>query len=302
MGGRRRRGTAAGRGRCAPTLLAGRVAPRLRVRPRTRGAALAPGRRPRARRDPGLGRGHPLVARRNAPARARRRPRGRPCRRAVGDQDPGGGRGATGPEGLPARAVLAAPLARRRGNRRHPRRHARGRQRLRGRLGRREGRRGLHGRAVGERLVRRVGRPDRPRRARGRARPHAEVAAAVAADLAGWAGRVRRGLLVRPRHACRHGPRARPRADCAGAARDVDRVRRRGHPLGRGLPRRRHVRRPALARRLLRGARGRRVHARASILACTRGQRGRLARRRRPARAPTRRPRSCSGRTASGGR
>ena len=47
----------------------------------------------------------------------------------------------------------------------------------------------------------------------------------------------------------------RPRADCAGAACDVDRVRRRGHFLGRGLPRRRHVRRPALARRLLRGAR-----------------------------------------------
>ena len=47
-------------------------------------------------------------------ARARRRPRLRPGRRADGDEDQGGGRGGAGSEGLPAGRALAAALPRRR--------------------------------------------------------------------------------------------------------------------------------------------------------------------------------------------
>ena len=185
-------------------------------------------------------------------------------------------------------------------DRRDARGRARGRQRLRVRLGRRQGRRGLHRRAVRERLVRRVDRAARPRRAHRRARPHAEVAAAVAADLAAAARRLDRGLL-RPTAASSPAP-----CTCSAAGRSrrssthVDRLRRRGDALGRGLARRRRVLRPARARRLAtRRSRPATASIGHALPAARLAERRRLARRRRVRERRPRRRRSCSSRAAS---
>ena len=176
------------------------------------------------------------------------------------------------------------------------------RQRLRGRLGRREGRRGLHGRAVGERLVRRVGRPDRPRRARGRARPHAEVAAAVRRGSR-RAGRSRSSRASRPTAA------RLPAPSMSSAA---GRLRRSCTRRGSSSPTRTPsgsrataapARSPAGSRSTAPTRSSRAASARSGLDTRLDSRSARTARAPpRPARAPTRRPRSCSGRTASGGR
>ena len=163
---------------------------------------------------------------------------------------------------------------------------------------------GLHGRAVGERLVRRVGRPDRPRRPLGRARAYARSGSSrrrgsrradrsrssrasrpTAASLTGTVHVVGRGPLA---------PELRRRRGSSSQTR-----RRSGSPGGAGPG-------PSPASSSLdgsvRGARRRRPHARAAVFSPASPSAPTARAPPRRTRAPTSRPRSCSGRTASGGR
>ena len=133
------------RARFAAALLAGRVAARLR-RPTagTRGACrsgstTASSARSRARSRTSTGRRTELGCSCSQPISGPTAPA-----RDSATKIEEAGAEAAGSEGLPAREVLAAALARRRRDRRDAGRHAGGRQRLRARLGRREGGGGLH--------------------------------------------------------------------------------------------------------------------------------------------------------------
>ena len=211
----------------------------------------------RARRDRRLGRGDRVVARRPRAARARRRPRLRPRGRGERDEDPGGGRGRGGPGRAAARAALAAALARRR---RPPA------------TTREVSPEGVNvfefGWAGGKVAAVCTDEPSESAWydawiglldldcAHRRARPHAAVAAAVPADLAGRTGspgsRASRPTAASCRgtvHVLGRGPLA-PELDVTWIdfAGEDD-------ALVRGLARRRLVLRPTRARRLVRGDR-----------------------------------------------
>ena len=240
-----------GRGRRAAALLVRRDA-RVRVRPRPRrpDEPLDPRAR-RARRDPRLGRGHPVVARTgrrcscSPPTSA---PTAQARRRATKISEAGGG--GPDPKVYPARA-------------RHWRRlylvdAESGETREVQPEGVNVFEFGWAGGKVAAVCTDEpsesawydawIGLIDIEARTR-RARPHARVAAAVPAHLARRAGRVDRGLRVRSRGRDRHGARPRRRPARARARRHVDRVRRRGDALVRGLARRRLDVRPARPRR-----------------------------------------------------
>ena len=231
--------TERGRGRRAAALRAGRDA-RVRVRPRPRRPHEPVDPRPRrAGRDPRLGRGHPVVARRPLAARARGRPRLRPRRRADGDEDRGGGRRGAGSEGLPAGRRSGA------GSTSSTPRRATTREvqpegvnvfefdwaggKVAAVCTDEPSESAWYDAWIGlidldSRTVERVHTP--------------EWQLQCPRHLARRARRVDRGLCLRPRRRHRHRARPRRRPARAGARRDVDRLRRRGDALVRGLARR----------------------------------------------------------------
>ena len=174
--GRRRRwvGRSPGQRRAArrhdPAVCSRRSHDRIPVRPRggrTGGAPPAcrrhdPGAG--ARHDRGIGRGLPLLARRHAHPRARRRSGLRPCRRRLGHSHRRGGDRSPGHP--PGRALAPALHDRRRHRRDAARRPGRP-EHLGVRLEGRRCRSGRGRRSVRERLVRGPARPDRPRERRG---------------------------------------------------------------------------------------------------------------------------------------
>ena len=215
---------------------------RLRLRPRARRPHEPLDPRPRrARRDPGLGRGHPLGARRHArcsssppisaptaPARRRRRRSRRPARtrrtrRSSGPRSTGAASTSSTPSRATTREVQPDGV-----------------NVFEFGWARRQGRGRLHRRAIGERVVRRVDR----------AASTSSRAPSSACTTPEWqlqcprispGGRVAwiegfasdRGVVTGTVQ------RARRRPARARARRDVDRLRRRGDALVRGLARRR---------------------------------------------------------------